>query len=121
MRCVFALQRLRGSPLQALSLLEAGRWLALDLHPVAGGRAGPLSLDLPGLGDGAAVELGIDTFAVNWPIGCGKEFQGVYDRMGSRILFFSSEGHGRKAAATQVRTACDRPRCPAGTCRSRPA
>ncbi len=48
-------------------------------------------------------ELGIDTFAVNWPIGCGKEFQGVYDRMGSRILFFSSEGHGRKAAATQVR------------------
>ena len=25
-------------------------------------------------------ELGIDTYAVNWPIGCGKEFQGVYDR-----------------------------------------
>ena len=25
-------------------------------------------------------ELGIDTYAVNWPIGSGKEFQGVYDR-----------------------------------------
>ena len=25
-------------------------------------------------------ELGIDTYAMNWPIGCGKEFQGVYDR-----------------------------------------
>ena len=25
-------------------------------------------------------ELGIETYAVNWPIGCGKEFQGVYDR-----------------------------------------
>ena len=25
-------------------------------------------------------ELGIDTYPVNWPIGCGKEFQGVYDR-----------------------------------------
>ena len=25
-------------------------------------------------------ELGIDTYAMNWPIGCGKEFAGVYDR-----------------------------------------
>ncbi len=25
-------------------------------------------------------ELGIDTYPVNWPIGCGKEFAGVYDR-----------------------------------------
>ena len=25
-------------------------------------------------------ELGIDTYPVNWPIGSGKEFQGVYDR-----------------------------------------
>ena len=32
-------------------------------------------------------ELGIDTYAVNWPIGCGKEFQGVYDREKERILF----------------------------------
>ena len=48
-------------------------------------------------------ELGIDTYAVNWPIGCGKEFQGVYDREKARILFFSGEGgHGKKAAATEV-------------------
>ncbi len=47
-------------------------------------------------------ELGIDTYPVNWPIGCGKEFQGVYDREKSRILFFSGEGHARKAAATEV-------------------
>ena len=26
-------------------------------------------------------ELGIDTYAVNWPIGCGKEFAGVYDSL----------------------------------------
>ena len=25
-------------------------------------------------------ELGIETYACNWPIGSGKEFQGVYDR-----------------------------------------
>ena len=47
-------------------------------------------------------ELGIDTYAVNWPIGSGKEFQGVYDREKRRILFFSGEGHGKKAQATEV-------------------
>ena len=47
-------------------------------------------------------ELGIDTYPVNWPIGCGKEFQGVYDREKKRILFFSGEGHAKKAAATEV-------------------
>ena len=47
-------------------------------------------------------ELGIDTYAVNWPIGSGKEFRGVYDRERSRILFFTGEGHGKKAAATEI-------------------
>ena len=47
-------------------------------------------------------ELGIDTYAVNWPIGCGKEFQGVYDREKARILFFSAEGRGKKAASVEV-------------------
>ena len=48
-------------------------------------------------------ELGIDTYAVNWPIGCGKEFKGVYDRQKARILLFAGEGHGKKAASTEVR------------------
>ena len=47
-------------------------------------------------------ELGIDTYAVNWPIGCGKEFQGVFDREKNAILFFSAEGRGKKASATAV-------------------
>ena len=47
-------------------------------------------------------ELGIDTYAVNWPIGCGKEFQGVYDREKASILFFSAEGRGKKAASVEV-------------------
>ena len=34
--------------------------------------------------------LGIDTYAVNWPIGCGKEFRGVYERGTKRILAFSA-------------------------------
>jgi len=47
-------------------------------------------------------ELGIDTYAVNWPIGSGKEFQGVYDREKKHILFFEGAGHAKKAIATEV-------------------
>ena len=34
-------------------------------------------------------ELGIETYACNWPIGCGKEFKGVYDRRSSQLILFS--------------------------------
>ena len=37
-------------------------------------------------------ELGIDTYAMNWPIGCGKEFKGVFDRNTRKVLAFSSDG-----------------------------
>ena len=47
-------------------------------------------------------ELGIDTYAMNWPIGCGKEFQGVYDREKSRIIFFDAEVKGKKATTTEI-------------------
>ena len=47
-------------------------------------------------------ELGIDTYAVNWPIGCGKEFAGVYDREKQRILFFSGETRGKKVNSVEV-------------------
>ena len=47
-------------------------------------------------------ELGIDTYAVNWPIGCGKEFQGVYDRDKREIIHFSSNTNARKAVSTQI-------------------
>ncbi len=47
-------------------------------------------------------ELGIDTYAVNWPIGCGKDFQGVYDREKGAILFFAAEGKGKKAHSTEI-------------------
>ena len=47
-------------------------------------------------------ELGIDTYAMNWPIGCGKEFAGVYDREKQRILFFSGETKGKKVNSMEV-------------------
>ncbi len=47
-------------------------------------------------------ELGIDTYPVNWPIGCGKEFFGVYDREKKCVLHFADAGHARKAGVTKV-------------------
>ena len=42
-------------------------------------------------------ELGIETYAMNWPIGCGKDFQGVYDREKEELLFFSGVNGRAKA------------------------
>lgn len=35
-------------------------------------------------------ELGIGTYPMNWPIGCGKEFKGIYDRESAEILAFQA-------------------------------
>ncbi len=42
-------------------------------------------------------ELGINTCPVNWPIGCGKDFKGVYDRTNGHILNFTSNGSAKAA------------------------
>ena len=47
-------------------------------------------------------ELGIDTYAVNWPIGSGKSFWGVYDREAGRVLRFTDAGHAKKAGVTEI-------------------
>ena len=47
-------------------------------------------------------ELGIETYPVNWPIGCGKDFKGVYDRESKKIIHFTSNGGARAATATEV-------------------
>lgn len=47
-------------------------------------------------------ELGIETYAVNWPIGCGKEFQGIYDRQHGRINFFSGVSGKKRADKLEV-------------------
>ena len=39
---------------------------------------------------------------VNWPIGSGKEFQGVYDREKSQIAFFSGLSGKNRADKLEV-------------------
>jgi peptide chain release factor 3 len=37
--------------------------------------------------------LGISTYPVNWPIGCGRNFRGVFDRESRRVIAFQGDGH----------------------------
>ncbi|MGL5085330.1 MAG: peptide chain release factor 3, partial [Clostridium sp.] len=39
-------------------------------------------------------ELGIKTYPMNWPIGCGKDFKGVYERENNRVIAFKAGNHG---------------------------
>lgn len=37
--------------------------------------------------------LGINTYAMNWPVGNGRDFRGVFDRDTRRVISFSGDGH----------------------------
>ena len=38
--------------------------------------------------------LGIGTYPMNWPIGCGQNFRGVFDRQSRRVIAFEGSGRG---------------------------
>lgn len=46
--------------------------------------------------------LGIRTCPINWPIGCGKNFKGVYDRNTRKITTFTAAMGGQKEVASQT-------------------
>lgn len=47
--------------------------------------------------------LGLDTYPVNWPLGNGDRFRGVYDRESGHLHLFQRQAHGgKKATAQQV-------------------
>jgi peptide chain release factor 3 len=45
-------------------------------------------------------ELGIKSYPMNWPIGCGAGFKGVYDRNKKHILLFNGGNHGSSEVET---------------------
>ena len=47
-------------------------------------------------------ELGIATCPVNWPIGCGKNFKGVYDRQKDCVITFSDTEKGTKEGHSET-------------------
>lgn len=40
-------------------------------------------------------ELGIKSYPMNWPIGSGKEFKGVYERHNKKVQVFNGGNHGQ--------------------------
>lgn len=64
-------------------------------------------LDRPGrepldLMDEIERELGLQPYAVNYPIGTGDRFKGVFDRRGRHIHLFERAAHGRREAIDTV-------------------
>ncbi|MEL7313891.1 MAG: peptide chain release factor 3 [Cyanobacteria bacterium J06559_3] len=47
-------------------------------------------------------ELGLQTYAVNWPIGMGEFFRGVFDRRTRKFHLFERTAHGSKEAAVTI-------------------
>ncbi len=46
--------------------------------------------------------LGIRTCPINWPIGCGKNFKGVYDRFTRQVTTFTAAMGGQKEIASET-------------------
>lgn len=64
-------------------------------------------LDRPGrepleLLDEIEQELGLQTYAVNWPVGMGDRFKGVFDRRQQQIHLFERSAHGSREAIDTV-------------------
>lgn len=64
-------------------------------------------LDRPGrepldLLDEIEQELGLQTYAVNWPIGMGDRFKGVFDRNQRQIHLFERSAHGSREARDTI-------------------
>jgi len=64
-------------------------------------------LDRPGrepleLLDEIEQELGLQTYAINWPIGIGDRFQGIFDRFHQQIHLFERSSHGSREAKDTV-------------------
>ena len=65
------------------------------------------ALDTFELLDDIENELGIATCPINWPIGSGKEFKGVYERDGQKIELFYDTNKGTALGKSRILAASD--------------
>lgn len=47
-------------------------------------------------------QLGIEPIPASWPLGYGKDFQGIYDLIGKKLYLHRKEKHGARKAGTEV-------------------
>jgi peptide chain release factor 3 len=47
-------------------------------------------------------QLGIEAIPASWPLGYGRDFQGIYDLIGNKLHLQKKEEHGAKKAETEL-------------------
>lgn len=57
--------------------------------------------------EGIEKDLGIKTYPMNWPIGSGKDFKGVYVRDDKNIITFEGGAHGSKEVVSTLKSIDD--------------
>ncbi|HEY9848853.1 MAG TPA: peptide chain release factor 3 [Leptolyngbyaceae cyanobacterium] len=98
---VMLIDAAKGLEPQTRKLFEVCRMRSLPIFTFVN------KLDRPGrepleLLDEIERELGLVTYAVNWPIGMGDRFKGVFDRQKRQIHLFERTAHGSKEAKDTV-------------------
>lgn len=98
---VMLIDAAKGLEPQTRKLLEVCRLRSLPIFTFVN------KLDRPGrepleLLDEIEKEFGIQTYAVNWPIGMGDRFKGVFDRQQQQIHLFERSAHGSREAIDTV-------------------
>lgn len=98
---VMLIDAAKGLEPQTRKLFEVCRMRSLPIFTFVN------KLDRPGrepleLLDEIEQELGLQTYAVNWPIGMGDRFQGVFDRQQQQIHLFERSAHGSREAIDTV-------------------
>ncbi|MBD1920937.1 peptide chain release factor 3 [Microcoleus sp. FACHB-831] len=98
---VMLIDAAKGLEPQTRKLFEVCRMRSLPIFTFVN------KLDRPGrepleLLDEVEQELGLQTYAVNWPIGMGDRFKGVYDRRQQKIHLFERSEHGKREALDTV-------------------
>jgi peptide chain release factor 3 len=91
----------KGLEPQTLKLFEVCRMRSLPIFTFFNKMDRPAREPLELL-DEIEQRLGLQTYAVNWPIGMGDRFKGVFDRRKKQIHLFERTAHGSRAAKNTV-------------------
>jgi peptide chain release factor 3 len=91
----------KGLEPQTLKLFEVCRMRSLPIFTFFNKMDRPAREPLELL-DEIEQELGMQTYAVNWPIGMGEQFRGVFDRRKRQFHLFERTAHGSREATVTV-------------------
>ena len=98
---IMLLDGAKGIEPQTLKLFEACKLRQLPLFTFINKMDRP-TLEPLALLDEIEKTLGLTPYPMNWPIGTGDRFVGVFDRQTQEIHLFQRQSHGQKAAKVQI-------------------